>query len=148
MRIAVRYHSRGGNTKTVAEAIARVLGVPAEPIEVPFEGFVDLLFVGGGVYGGMMKGDIDSALRRYLEALTPDCVATVAAFSTAGAADGAKIIAATVAKRGIRVCQETLPLKFGTRNHRTFVKTGTLTLTGKELTAIEKFVKAVCLPPQ
>jgi flavodoxin len=51
MKIAVIYHSRGGNTKIVAEAIAKAAGVSAEPIHVPLDAPVDLLLIGGGVYG-------------------------------------------------------------------------------------------------
>lgn len=139
----MRYHSRGGNTKTVAEAITKAAGVNAEPITVPLDAPVDLLFVGGGVYGGAIKGDIDSALRHYLEALDPKDVKAVAAFSTAGVMDGAKRIAAIVRSKGIQVHEETLPLKVGPRNHRTFIKEGSLTLNGKELSAIDVFVQKV-----
>lgn len=143
MRIAVRYHSRGGNTKTVAKAIARAADVIAEPIDVLLDAPVDLLFIGGGVYGGAIKGDIDSAMRQYLEILDPNAVKNVAAFSTAGVMDGAKRIAAIVRSKGIPVHEKTLPLKVGPRNHRTFVKEGHLTLSGKELAAIDAFVKKV-----
>lgn len=143
MNVAVRYHSRGGNTRTVAEAIARATGVSAEPIDVPLGAPVDLLFIGGGVYGGAIKGDIDSALRQYLEALGPNTAKSVAAFSTAGIMDGAKRIGTIVRAKGIQVHEETLPLKVGPRNHRTFVKEGNLTLNNKELAAIDAFVKKV-----
>lgn len=143
MKIAVRFHSRDGNTKTVAEAIARAAGVIAKPIDVPLDAPVDLLFIGGGVYGGAIKDDIDSALRQYLEAIDPNAVKSVAAFSTAGVMDGAKRIAAIVWSKGVRVHEETLPMKIGPRNHRTFVKEGHLTLTDKELAAIEAFIKKV-----
>lgn len=68
---------------------------------------------------------------------------TVVAFSTAGIMDGAKRIAAIVRAKGIQVHEETLPLKVGPRNHRTFVKEGHLTLSDKELAAIKAFVKKV-----
>ena len=139
MKIAVRYQSGGGNTKTVAEAIAKVTGVKTEPIDVPLDDSVDLLFVGGGFYGGIVKGDIDPSLRNYLEELEPDVVKSVAAFSTAGVLDGAKRIANIVRQKGIKVCGDALPLKVGTRNHRTFVKEGVLTLTDKEIAKIERF---------
>ena len=38
MKTAVRYYSRTGNTKVIAEAIAPVAGCQAESIEVPLEG--------------------------------------------------------------------------------------------------------------
>lgn len=82
MKIAVRYHSRGGNTKSVAEAIANAAGIKAEPIDVPLDEPVDFLFVGGGVYGGVFKGDIDSSLRGYLETLDPNTVKSLRAHKT------------------------------------------------------------------
>jgi hypothetical protein len=36
-----------------------------------------------------------------------------------------------------------LPIRVGPRNHRTFVKEGQLTLSNKELAAIDSFVKKV-----
>lgn len=50
MKIAVRYQSRGGNTKAVAEVIANSLGVKAEAVDNAITQWVDVLFVGGGVY--------------------------------------------------------------------------------------------------
>lgn len=140
MKIAVRYHSRGGNTRTVAEAIANAAGVMAEPIEVPIDTPVDLLFIGGGFYGGAFKGDIDPALRRYVNGLSSDTVKLLAAFSTAGVMDGARRIATAARGKGISVHSETLPFKAGTRNHRTFIKEGDLTLSAKELAVISDFV--------
>ena len=50
MKVAVRYQSRGGNTKEIAEAIAKAADVKAEPIDISIDEPVDVLFVGGGVY--------------------------------------------------------------------------------------------------
>lgn len=35
MRIAIRYYTRSGNTKKLAEAISAALGVSAESIDTP-----------------------------------------------------------------------------------------------------------------
>ncbi len=51
MKTAVRYYSRTGNTKVIAEAIAPVAGCQAESIEVPLEGVTDILFLGGRFTG-------------------------------------------------------------------------------------------------
>lgn len=50
MTIAVRYQSRGGNTKVVAEAIAKAAGVIAESIDTPVSEPIDLLIVGGTAF--------------------------------------------------------------------------------------------------
>jgi len=80
LRIAVRYQSRGGNTKKVAEAIARKSGVVAKPLD-PTETLsgVDLLFVGGGVYAGSLHKTVNEALA----SLTAEQTSGVAFFCTA-----------------------------------------------------------------
>ena len=138
-KIAVRYQSRGGNTKAVAEAIAKAAGVKAEPIEVPITEPVDLLFVGGGVYAW----DIDKSLKTYLENLTPETTKSVAAFSTAGGMSGTGKITAIIRVRGINVCEETLPIKVLLRNHAALGGKGFITLSEKHLQSIEDFVKRV-----
>ena len=50
MKIAVRYFSRGGNTKKLADAIANAVGVTAETTDVPLTEDVDILFLGSSVY--------------------------------------------------------------------------------------------------
>lgn len=139
MKIAVRYQSRGGNTKSVAEAIANEAGVKAEPITVPLNEPVDFLFIGGGVYAH----GLDDSLKSYLENLDDATVKIVATFSTAGAMDGAKVIASIVKKKGIPVHAETLPMKLGVRNHGIFVHKGFINLTDKQLSAVNGFVKKV-----
>ena len=137
MKIAVRYQSRGGNTKAVAEAIAKAAGVKAEPIDVPLEEPTDLLFVGGGVY----MWDIDRPLKDYLQTLNPNLVKSAAAFSTAGGMDGARKIVAIAKEKGIPVREKTLPLKMGAHNHAWLGGKGYITLTDNQLHLIDGFVR-------
>jgi len=139
MKIAVRYQSIGGNTKSLAEAIAIKAGVTAKPITEPLKEPVDLLFIGGGVYAH----GLDDSLKSYLESLDGTTVKSVAAFSTAGAMDGAKRIVSIVNEKGISVHAETLPIKLGVRNHGMFVHMGSIDLTDKQLSAVNVFVKKV-----
>ena len=46
MTCAVRYYTKTGNTKKLADAIAKVVGVEALPISTPVTEKVDLLFLG------------------------------------------------------------------------------------------------------
>ena len=46
MKCAVRYYTKTGNTKRLAEAIANVVGVDALPISEPITEQVDILFLG------------------------------------------------------------------------------------------------------
>ena len=50
MRVAIRYCTRGGNTKKLADAISKAIGVDAEATSVPLTEDVDILFLGSSVY--------------------------------------------------------------------------------------------------
>lgn len=50
MKAAVRCQSRNGNTEGMSRIIAKAIGVTAEPVAVPLQEAVDVLFLGGAVY--------------------------------------------------------------------------------------------------
>ena len=53
MKAAVRFYSRSGNTKLVADAIAGALGISAVSVDAPeaeLKEKADVLFVGGALY--------------------------------------------------------------------------------------------------
>ena len=53
MKVEVRYYSRSGNTKVLAEAIAKEAGVKAISVdskEAEINNKVDVLFIGGALY--------------------------------------------------------------------------------------------------
>ena len=75
---AVRYCSRGGNTKALALAIAEALNVEAKSIEEKVDEEVDTLFLGGALYAY----GIDKALTAYIEALDKNKIKKVVVFST------------------------------------------------------------------
>lgn len=52
MKIEVRYYSRGGNTRRLAEAVAKELGVVAKSVDEPMNGRADVVFVCASVYAG------------------------------------------------------------------------------------------------
>jgi flavodoxin len=78
MNIKVRYFSKSGNTKKVAEAISEELGVSAEPISKGISGDTDILFLGGAVYWA----GVDNELKKFILNLD-NSVKKVAIFSTA-----------------------------------------------------------------
>ncbi|MBR4334234.1 MAG: hypothetical protein IKP72_16290 [Clostridia bacterium] len=80
MKKAVRYYSRLGNTKTIAEAIAAGAGVEAVSItdEPVLAAPVDVLFLGGAPYANIMAPE----LRAYAEKLDPCLVGRVVLFTT------------------------------------------------------------------
>ncbi|KRM45045.1 flavodoxin [Lentilactobacillus parafarraginis] len=79
MKIAVRYYSRSGSTKKLADAVAQAVGVTAQTTDQPLAEPVDLLFVGGAPYVG---SQLDGHLREFLHQLTYEQVKQIAVFST------------------------------------------------------------------
>ncbi|MCR5349602.1 MAG: hypothetical protein K6E20_01275 [Acholeplasmatales bacterium] len=75
---AVRYYSRGGNTKILAEAIAEELQVEALGIDAKIEEEVETLFLGGALYAY----GIDKKLKAYIEQLDKTKIKKVVVFST------------------------------------------------------------------
>ncbi len=81
MNIAVRYCSRGGNTKALAEAIAKGVGVQAVSVDAADAKIsepVDVLFIGGALYAY----GLDKRLKAYLETLDKEVVKKGVVFST------------------------------------------------------------------
>lgn len=77
MKIAVRYYSRGGNTKKIAEAIARAAGVEAKPVSAPLTEKVDILFLGSAPYAF----DVDDEVKKFIAGIRVP-VGKVVNFST------------------------------------------------------------------
>ena len=78
MKIAVRYYSRGGNTKKLADAIADAVGVTAETTDVPLTEDVDILFLGSSVYAF----GVDDHVKDFIEGINVN-IGKVVGFSTA-----------------------------------------------------------------
>ena len=79
MKIAVRYYTKTGNTKRLAEAIAQALGVEALPISEPVPEAVDLLFLGNSYYAF----SIDPEVRRFILGLDKSRVGKIVNFGSA-----------------------------------------------------------------
>ena len=79
MNVAVRYYTKTGNTKRLAEAVAEALGVPALPITEPVTEPVDLLFLGNSYYAF----SIDPEVRAFVRSLDKNLVGRIANFGTA-----------------------------------------------------------------
>lgn len=63
MKIAVRYYTKTGNTKRLAEAVAGAFGVDALPISNPIEESVDILFLGNSYYAFSIAPEVRSFVR-------------------------------------------------------------------------------------
>lgn len=78
MKIAVRYYTKSGNTKKLADAIAKAVGVEALPISEPLKKDVDFLFLGSSVYAA----GISSGVKNFISSINVS-IGTVVNFSTA-----------------------------------------------------------------
>ena len=79
MRIAVRYYTKTGNTRRLAEAVARAVGVEALPISAPLTEPVDILFLGNSYYAFT----IDPEVRAFVRSLDKGRVGCIVNFGSA-----------------------------------------------------------------
>lgn len=63
MKAAVRYYSKTGNTKKLAEAIAAAIGAEAKSVDVPLEEDVEILFLCNSVYWAGVDGKVKAFLK-------------------------------------------------------------------------------------
>lgn len=106
MSTAVRYFSRSGNTKAVAEAIAKAAGVEAISVDrknAAITETVDVLFIGGALYAY----GLDSHLSDYLKDLDASKVKKAAVFSTSWISKHSiDLIKKGLSEKGIKVVEE------------------------------------------
>ena len=79
MKVTVRYYTKTGNTKRLAEAIAKALKVEALPISTPVTEQVDVLFLGNSYYAF----SIDPEVRDFVKALDKNKVGKIVNFGSA-----------------------------------------------------------------
>lgn len=79
MKAAVRYYTKTGNTKRLAEAVAKAVGVEAQPISVPVEEQTDILFLGNSYYAF----SIDPEVRDFIRTLDKSKVGKIVNFGSA-----------------------------------------------------------------
>lgn len=78
MKIAVRYYTKTGNTKRLAEAVAEAVGAEALPLSAPVEDAVDLLFLGNSYYAF----SIDPEVRDFVRSLDSGKVGRIVNFGS------------------------------------------------------------------
>ena len=79
MKIAVRYYTKTGNTKRLAEAVAQAVGAEALPISTPVTEPVDILFLGNSYYAFT----IDPEVRSFIRSLAKEKVGRIVNFGSA-----------------------------------------------------------------
>lgn len=138
MKVAVRYQSRSGNTKALAEVIAEAAGVTALEITEPITEEVDLLFVGGGTYMG-----IDKTLAKYLEDLDANLVKNIAPFSTGSRLNILDKITELAKGKNISVTNNSLALKMGNKGVHLFGGHSESPLSDDQIAEAKEFTKNV-----
>ena len=63
MKIAIRYYTKTGNTKKMAEALSKTVGVEALTVDNPLTEDVDILFLGSAVYAA----GVDAKVKEFIE---------------------------------------------------------------------------------
>lgn len=103
---AVRFYSRSGNTKALAEALAEGAGTTAVQVDQPNAALtepVDVLFVGGALYAY----GLDKHLKEYLSTLDGSLVKKAVVFSTSWISKHSlDLIRKALEERGIEVAQQ------------------------------------------
>lgn len=79
MKIAVRYYTKTGNTKRLAQAVADAVNAQAQPISVPVDEPVDILFLGNSYYAF----SIDPEVRDFIRSLDKEKVGRIVNFGSA-----------------------------------------------------------------
>ena len=98
MKISVRYYTKTGNTKRLAEAVAKAVGVEALPLSSPIEEPVDILFLGNSYYAF----SIDPEVRKFIQSLSKEKVGRIVNFGSAAMLNSTwKKVKAEADKKGI-----------------------------------------------
>ena len=78
MNVAIRYYTKKGNTKKLADAISSVVGVDAYSIQTPIKEKCDILFLCNSIY----KFGIDPEVKSFIENLDSSKIGKVVNIST------------------------------------------------------------------
>lgn len=79
MKVAVRYYTKTGNTKRLAESVAKAVGTEALPLSSFIDEPVDILFLGNSYYAF----SIDPEVREYIRKLDKNKVGRIVNFGSA-----------------------------------------------------------------
>ena len=107
MKTAIRYYTRGGNTKKLADAISEAVGVKAETTAVPLSEDVDILFLGSSVYAL----GVDDEVEKFIDGISVK-VGKVVNFSTAALVNSTyKQVSKLLEKKNIPLAKEEFACK-------------------------------------
>ena len=102
MKIAIRYYTKTGNTKKLAESIASVVNVKAKTVDEPLTEDVDILFLGSAVYAA----GIDKKVKEFIKNIDVN-VGSVVNFSSAALIESTyKQVKSEVEKKGLNMSED------------------------------------------
>ena len=102
MKIEIRYFSRGGNTKKLAEAISKAINIPAKTTDEPLSEDIDVLFLGSSVYAY----GVDDNVKEFIKNINVK-VGNVVNFSTAAIIKSTyKQVKKLLDEKGIQMAKE------------------------------------------
>ena len=111
MKVEVRYYSRSGNTKALAEAIAKGAGVEAVSViddNAKLTEKTDILFIGGALYAY----GLDNNLKKYLNDIDANYVSSAVVFSTSWISKHSlDLIRKALEQKGIKVLDDVIYYK-------------------------------------
>lgn len=107
MKAAIRYYTRGGNTKKLADAISEAIGVEAKTTAEPLSEDVDILFLGSSVYAY----GVDDEVKKFIGSIDVK-VGKAVNFSTAAIIKSTyKQIAKLLTEKNIPLAEEEFACK-------------------------------------
>lgn len=105
---AIRYYSKFGHSKQMAEAIEEIVGAKATPVSEPLHESVEQLFLGAGVF----LGKVNKAVFDWIDTLTPAMVKCVVLFGSCAIIDSpVPQMKKYLEARGIQVCDKSFTCK-------------------------------------
>lgn len=133
---AIRYFTREGSTKKLADAIGEEIDVPAYDVSEPIIDPVDVLFLGGAVY----KNDIDLELRSFINSLDSELIGEVVIFSiSSGSRMPYDVMKQIFSDMNIKVCEKT----YFCKGKKLFMNAGHPDLD--DLKAVRIFARSIVL---
>lgn len=102
MKIAIRYYTKTGHTKKLAEAIGSAINIEAKTVDEPLTEDIDILFLGSAVYAA----GIDSKIKDFIANINVN-VGEVVNFSSAALIESTyKQVKKEVEAKGIKMSEE------------------------------------------
>lgn len=105
---AIRYYSKFGHSRMMAEAIEDIVGAKAATVAEPLSQPIDVLVLGAGAYMGRVGGAVDD----FIDSLTPDKVGCVVLFGSCAIIESpVPRMRKALEKKGIKVCDKSFTCK-------------------------------------